>query len=240
MNEHSASTDDRFVSSVARLLVAFLSVSFIDLVVCSLITHKLRFWFPAWLDAHWDSNPDSWVTYSQSYAAGIVFFPVLAAEAMREFVPRTARVARITFIAGTIAVLAFIAWWKGGLMLQYHKGQEALAWIVLTAVTWGLIRFGEKLPALAARVSPRQLATRLAQVLAIFFLVMAVVDPVLCVGVQGLPWSMGLFVEMGFFVPAGVALLWALASSRRPERAAPRHAASMSLAQGPSQPSAES
>ena len=69
---------------------------------------------------------------------------------------------RIAIIAGTMAVLAFIAWWKGGLMVQYHKGQEALAWIVLTAVTWGLIRFGEELPALAARLSPQQLATRLA------------------------------------------------------------------------------
>jgi hypothetical protein len=158
---------------------------------------------------------------------------------MREFLPRTARAARITFIAGTIAVFAFIAWWKGGLMLQYHKGQEALAWIVLTAVTWGLIRLGEELPALAAQVSPRQLATKLAQCLAVFFLVMAVVDPVLTVGVQGLPWSEGLFIEMGFFVPAGLALL-VLSSGWRPERAAPSHAVSMSLAQGPSQPGAES
>ena len=159
-----ASADGRFVGDVVRMLGAYLSVAFINLVVCSLITHKLRFWFPAWLDAHWDSNPDSWVTYSQSYVAGIVFLPVLVTAVVREFVPTGARVARMTILAGTMALLAFIAWWKGGLMIQYHKGQEALAWIVLTAVTWGLIRLGEELPALAARVSPRRLAIRLAQV----------------------------------------------------------------------------
>ena len=95
-------------------------------------------------------------------------------------------------------------------MLQYHKEQEAVAWVVLTAVTWGLIRLGEELPARVARVSPRRLAAVLARGVAVFFLVMAVLYPVLCVGVQGLPWSNGLFVEVGFFVPAGIAL-WALA-----------------------------
>jgi len=179
-------------------------------VVCSLISHKLRFWFPAWIDARWDSRPDSWVTYSQSYMAGIVFIPVLAAEVMREFVPRAAGTARSALTAGTVAVLAFIVWWKGGLMLQYHKEQEAVAWVVLTAVIWGLIRLGEEFPARVARVTPRRLAAWLAQGVSVFFLVLAVVDPVLCVGVQGLPWSKGLFVEVGFFVPAGFAL-WALA-----------------------------
>jgi hypothetical protein len=91
-------------------------------------------------------------------------------------------------------------------MLQYHKEQEAVAWVVLTAVTWGLIRLGEELPSCVALVSPRRLAARLAWAVAVFFLVMAVLDPVLCVGVQGLPWSKGLFMEVGFFVPAGLAL----------------------------------
>jgi hypothetical protein len=53
----------------------------------------------------------------------------------------------------------------------------------------------------------------------VFFLVMAVVDPVVTVGVQGLPWSSGLFIEMGFFIPAGLALL-ALVSGRFSSRAA--------------------
>ncbi len=202
--------DGRFARAVARMLIAFLAVGFIDLVVCSLLTHKLRFWFPAWIDARWDSRPDSWVTYSQSYAAGIVFIPVLAAEVVREFVPRVAGAARTAFAAGTVAVLAFFVWWKGGLMLQYHKEQEAVAWAVLTAVTWGLIRLGEELPARVARVMPQRLAAGLARGVAVFFLLMAVIDPVLSVGVQDLPWSKGLFVEIGFFVPAGFAL-WGLA-----------------------------
>ena len=37
-----------------------------------------------------------------------------------------------------------------------------------------------------------------------------VIDPLLCVGVQGLPWSKGLLVELGFFVPAGL-VLWVVA-----------------------------
>ena len=68
---------------------------------------------------------------------------------------------------------------------------------------------------------------------------MAVVDPVMTVGVQGLPWSTGLFIEMGFFVPAGIAL-WVLASGRRLERAVPRRAVPIPLAQRPSQHRAES
>jgi hypothetical protein len=206
----STPVDDGFTRAVARMLAAFLAVGFIDLVVCSLLTHKLRFWFPAWIDARWDSRPDSWVTYSQSYAAGIVFIPLLAAAVVREFVPRAAAAARTAFAVGTVSLLVFIAWWKGGLMLQHHKEREAVAWVALTAVTWGLIRLGEELPARMARVTPWRFAAGLARGVAAFFLVMAVLDPVLCVVVQGLPWSRGLSVEVGFFVPAGIGL-WALA-----------------------------
>lgn len=56
-----------------------------------------------------------------------------------------------------------------------------------------------------ATVTPRRLAAELARGVAVFFLVMAVLDPVLCVAVQGLPWSKGLYVEVGFFAPAGAA-----------------------------------
>src|SRR5262245_62509105 len=132
---NEVSTDGEFARAVARMVAAFLAVGFIDLVVCSLLTHKLRFWFPAWIDAQWDSRPDAWVTYSQSYLAGIVFIPVLAAEAVREFVPKVAVAARNVIIGGTVTVFAFIAWWKGTLMLHYHKEQEAVAWVVLTVVT---------------------------------------------------------------------------------------------------------
>jgi len=206
-----ARSDGRFARDVARMLVAFFAVGFIDVVVCSLLTHKLRFWFPAWIDAHWDTRPNSWVTYSQSYAAGIFFIPLMATALVREFVPKAAVAMRNTFAGGTLLVFAFILWWKGGLMVRYHKEWEAVAWAVLTAVTWGLLRAGEELPALMAGVKPRQLASGVARGIAVFFLLLAVVDPLLCVGVQGLPWSKGLFIEVVFFVPAGLAL-WAIAS----------------------------
>jgi short-subunit dehydrogenase len=210
MKRPTFSGDGRFARSVVRLLAAFLAVSFIDLVVCSLVTHKLRCWFPAWIDAHWDTRPDSWVTYSQSYMAGIFFIPVLAAAVVREFVPKAAAGRRTAIVAGTLAVFAFIAWWKGGLMLKYHREWEAVAWLVLTAITWGLIRLGEELPARMTQVSPRHLATWLARGVSILILMMAVADPVLCVGVQGLPWSKGIWIEIGFLSPAGIAL-WAVA-----------------------------
>jgi len=206
----TSSVDARFARSVVRLLAAFLAVSFIDLVVCSLLTHKLRFWFPAWIDPHWDTRPDSWVTYSQSYMAGILFIPVLAAAVVREFIPKVAAGSRTAMVAGTLAVFAFIAWWKGGLMLKYHREGEAVAWVVLTAVSWGLIRLGEELPARIEHVSPRLLATWLARGVSVLILVMAVADPVLCVGVQGLPWSKGQWMEVGFLGPAGIAL-WIVA-----------------------------
>jgi hypothetical protein len=149
--------------------------------------------------------------------AGIVFIPLLAVEAVREFAPGMAASVRNAIVAGTMAVFTFIIWWKGGLMLQYHKEMEAVAWIVLTAVVWGLLRLGEELPARLARETPRGLASKLAWGVSTFFLVMAVLDPVLCVGVQGLPWSQGLLVEVGFFVPAGIALR-VLARSLSPNR----------------------
>ena len=206
----SSSGDGVFARSVVRLLTAFLAVGFIDLVVCSLLTHKLRCWFPAWIDAHWDTRPDSWVTYSQSYMAGILFIPVLATAVVREFIPRAAAGTRNVIIVGTLAIFAFIAWWKGGLMVKYHREWEAVAWVVLTAVTWGLIRLGEELPARLEHVSPRRLATWLARGVSILILGMAVADPVLCVGVQGLSWSTGESIEVGFLGPVGI-VLWLVA-----------------------------
>lgn len=205
-----SSGDGCFARSVVRLLAAFLAVGFIDLVVCSLLTHKLRCWFPAWVDAHWDTRPDSWVTYSQSYMAGILFIPVLAAALVREFIPRAAAGKRMAIVVGTLILFAIIACWKGGLMLKYHREWEAVAWVVLTAVTWGLIRLGEELPSRMEQVSPRQLMIWLTRGVSVLILVMAVADPVLCVGIQGLPWSNGTSMEVGFLGPAGIAL-WVVA-----------------------------
>src|ERR1700730_2279727 len=53
----------------------FFTVIAVDFVAVSLLTHKLRVWFPVWLDAHWATRPDPWVVYSQSYFAGIVSTP---------------------------------------------------------------------------------------------------------------------------------------------------------------------
>ena len=47
----------------------------------------------------------------------------------------------------------------------------------------------------------------LARGVAYFFLVIAVLDPLLQIGIQHLGWSRGLLIEVGFFVPVGLALL---------------------------------
>jgi hypothetical protein len=44
---------DPFVADITRMLLTFFSVVAIDLVFVSLITHRLRFWFPTWLDPQW-------------------------------------------------------------------------------------------------------------------------------------------------------------------------------------------
>src|SRR6202047_4694720 len=51
------------------MLLTFFTVIAVDLVAVSLLTHKLRVWFPVWLDAHWATRTDPWVVYSQSYFA---------------------------------------------------------------------------------------------------------------------------------------------------------------------------
>jgi hypothetical protein len=52
---------DPFVADVTRLLLTFLFVVAIDAVMVSLITHRLRFWFPLWLDPLWATRADPWV-----------------------------------------------------------------------------------------------------------------------------------------------------------------------------------
>jgi hypothetical protein len=60
------------------MLLTFFTVIAVDLVAVSLLTHKLRVWFPVWLDAHWATRTDPWVVYSQSYFARIFFIPFLS------------------------------------------------------------------------------------------------------------------------------------------------------------------
>jgi hypothetical protein len=41
----------------------------------------------------------------------------------------------------------------------------------------------------------------------LFFFVMSILDPLVQLGVQHLPWSSGLVIEVGFFIPAGLVLM---------------------------------
>lgn len=203
-----AGSDNRFVRSMVRMLVTFASVTFIDVVVGSLLAGHLRFWFPAWLDTQWATRANPWVTYSQSYLAGVFFIPLLASELAREFAPQAGRWLRTAIWLVTWPTLGFIMWWKGGLMREHHKELEGLAWLALTAIIWTLLRVGEGLPQRVAKATPMSLVRGITAGTATFFLVMSAVDPLLQLGVQGLPWSSGLMVEMGFFIPAGLGLLW--------------------------------
>ena len=57
------------------------------------------------------------------------------------------------------------------------------------------------------RLTRRQMLKSLLFGVALFFLVMSVMDPVVQLGVQRLGWSTGLIIEVGFFIPAGIVLL---------------------------------
>ena len=76
---------DRFGRDVARMLLVFFTVAAIDVVALSLLTGELRLWFPMWLDPAWNTNPDAWVVYSQSYIAGIAFIPFVVYIVDRDF-----------------------------------------------------------------------------------------------------------------------------------------------------------
>lgn len=200
MNERA----DPFALGLGRLLLTFFTVVLIDVVGLSLFTHQLRFWFPVWLDPEWASKPHGWVVYSQSYFAGIFLIPVLAVLVERHVLPAGAK---LPFRAIWIGAFAFILWWKGSLMVQHGKGWEAAAWLALTAMIWTLVGVAASLPERLARLSRRDLLRGLVTGVAAFFLCMAVIDPVVQLAVQRLEVSSGLLIEVGFFVPAGIALM---------------------------------
>src|SRR5438132_1483460 len=129
---------DPFVADTIRLLLTFFSVVAIDVVVISLLTHRLRFWFPLWLDRQWATRPDPWVVYSQSYFAGIFLIPLLCRIIDRDFLARGGAGVRAIFLSLCVIVFAFVLWWKGSLMLEYHKHYETLGWAALTGVMWTL------------------------------------------------------------------------------------------------------
>ena len=173
---------DPFVADVTRLLLTFLFVIAIDAVMVSLITHRLRFWFPLWLDPLWATRADPWVIYSQSYFAGIFMIPILCRFIDRDFVARLGTGARAAFWSLCVIVFAFVMWWKGSLMLEYQKQYEMLGWAVLTGVIWMAIRLSGILPRWVRSVTRRQMLAGLLFAVALFFLVMSILDPLLQLG----------------------------------------------------------
>lgn len=189
------------------MILTLLAVGIIDVVVVSLLTARLRFWMPVWIDPQWSTNPDTWVAYSQSYLAGIVFIPFLAYAVDRDLLASRAGWVRAAFWLVCLAAMGYIAWWKGGLMIEHDKQREGLAWVALTAIIWGLYWIGERLPGFVKRLGRRQLVRLLLLCMSGFFLIMAVIDPALQVGAHGLGWSKGLIVEVAFFIPVGIGSL---------------------------------
>jgi len=198
---------DRFVVDIALLLLTFFAVVVIDMLFVSLITHRLRFWFPQWLDPQWASRSDPWVVYSQSYFAGIFMIPVLCRLIDREFLVSSGGGPRTVFWILCFGVFAVILWWKGSLMVEYHKHYEVLGWAVLTGVIWTIIRSADILPVRIHAVTRRQMLRGLLFGMSLFFLVIGAMDPFLQLGVQQLSWSSGLAIELGFFIPAGIILM---------------------------------
>jgi hypothetical protein len=198
---------DPFVVDSARLLFTFFSVVVIDVVVISLMTHQLRFWFPQWLDPQWATRRDPWVIYSQSYFAGIFLIPPVCRLVDRDFLAKLGAGVRAGFWSLCVIVFVFVLWWKGSLMLQYNKQYEMLGWAALTGVMWMIIRLAETLPERIRSLTRSQMLKGLLFGVSLFFLVMSIMDPVVQLGVQHLPWSVGLSIEVGFFIPAAVVLM---------------------------------
>lgn len=198
---------DPFVADIMRMLLTFLSVVFIDIVVVSLMTHRLRFWFPLWLDPQWATRSEPWVIYSQSYFAGLFMIPLLCRLIDRDFLAEAGAGKRVAFWSLCLVVFAFMLWWKGSLMIEYRKHYEALGWAALTGVIWTVIRLAEILPARVRGLTRRQMLGGLLFGVSLFFLVMSVMDPLVQLGVQHLAWSSGLAIEVGFFIPAGIILM---------------------------------
>lgn len=208
MSDAAREHEQRFARFVSKMLLTFFAVVLIDLVAVSLLTQKLRVWFPVWLDTEWATRADPWVVYSQSYFAGIFFIPLLAYAVDRDLLRgRVGRGARTGYWLVALTAFAFIGLWKGELMVRFGKHWEALGWLALTTAVWTTVSAASLLPSWLEGMTPRRMARLLARGVATFFLVMAVLDPALQLGVQHLAVSGGLLVEVGFFVPAGVVLM---------------------------------
>ena len=177
-----------------------------DLILGSAWTGQIRLWFPVWVDPHWASDSASPVTYSQSYIAGIaLLLPLLRAVEREVSWPRS--IQRALYWCSGVAVFGFIVWWKGGLMLEHGKEREAILWLVLGGLGFATLDRLPLFPRAIVEVERRVFLRRLALGLVVFFWAMALLDPLIQVGVHGLSWSPGLIIEVGFFIPAGAVLL---------------------------------
>ncbi len=202
-----AAAADPFTRDIVRLVATFFSVVAVDALVVSLMTHRLRVWFPLWLDPSWATRSDPWVVYSQSYLAGVFLLPVLSHIVDRDFLARRHPRVRAAFWATCLGVLAFVGWWKGSLMVEHNKQREAIGWAALTALMWTIISIADVMPERLRTMTRGRLLGALLLGVSCFFLVMAVLDPLVQLRVQHIGWSSGLIIEMGFFVPAGILLL---------------------------------
>ncbi len=119
---------------VCKMLLTFFTVIAVDLVAVSLLTHKLRVWFPVWFDAHWATRTDPWVVYSQSYFAGLFFIPLLSVSLDRHVLRGRPGWVRPVFWIVAIGAFLFILGWKGELMVRFGKQWEALGWLKELAI----------------------------------------------------------------------------------------------------------
>lgn len=196
----------RFQRDVATMLVVFVAVALVDLTVVALVTGKVRFWWPTWLDPNWATDPNTWVVYSQSYFAGILFVPYVVYLVQRDLLPSWGSAQKAGLWALGLVVLAFLIWWKGSLTVEFHKGRELAAWALLTALLFGAVKFAQAVPQLG-----RGGFLRLVLIGgSVVFSVMTIADPLIQLGVHKLQWSSGLTIELFAYGSGAIASMIAL------------------------------
>lgn len=196
----------RFQRDAATMLLVFVAVAFVDLVVVALVMGKVRFWWPTWLDPNWATDPNTRVVYSQSYFAGIAFVPWVVWLVQRDFLSHWSRARLAAVWAFGVAVLAFLVGWKGSLTLEFGKGRELAAWLVLTCGLLVVVKVAQALP----RLAEGRFLRLVLLAAGVAFSVMTVMDPLIQLGVHHLSWSSGLTVELFAYGSGAVASFVAL------------------------------
>lgn len=196
----------RFQRDAATMLLVFVAVAFVDLVVVALVMGKVRFWWPTWLDPNWATDPHTRVVYSQSYFAGIAFVPWVVWLVQRDFLSRWSRARLAALWALGLAVLAFLVGWKGSLTLEFDKGRELAAWLVLTTGLMVVVKLAQAVP----RLAEGRFLRLVLLAAGVVFSVMTVMDPLIQLGVHHLAWSSGLTVELFAYGSGAVASFVAL------------------------------